>query len=69
LLQTFPFFGVVPELVTEEGKLIEGAGEGYLVSALRLKNSSSFSLKKLHEVCLERTGGHGILLSFIIVHM
>ncbi|KAK2185502.1 hypothetical protein NP493_232g00016 [Ridgeia piscesae] len=28
---TFPFFGVVPELVTEEGKLIEGAGEGYLV--------------------------------------
>ena len=30
--QTFPFFGVVPELLTEEGKVIEGEGEGYLVS-------------------------------------
>jgi acetyl-CoA synthetase len=28
---TFPFFGVVPELLTEDGKLIEGEGEGYLV--------------------------------------
>jgi acetyl-CoA synthetase len=28
---TFPFFGVVPALLTEEGKLIEGPGEGYLV--------------------------------------
>ena len=34
ILQTFPFFGVVAELVTEEGKLIEGAGEGYLVGAV-----------------------------------
>ena len=29
--QTFPFFGVVAELLTEEGKIIEGEGEGYLV--------------------------------------
>ncbi len=29
--QTFPFFGVVPELLTEDGKVIEGEGEGYLV--------------------------------------
>ncbi|XP_013408207.1 acetyl-coenzyme A synthetase, cytoplasmic [Lingula anatina] len=28
---TFPFFGVVPELLTEEGAVIEGEGEGYLV--------------------------------------
>ena len=69
LLQTFPFFGVVPELVTEEGKLIEGPGEGYLVSALRLQHSSSFSLKNLHEVGLERIGGHWNLLSFIILHL
>lgn len=34
VLQTFPFFGVVAELVTEEGKLIEGTGEGYLVGAV-----------------------------------
>ena len=30
--QTFPFFGVVPELLTEEGQVIKGKGEGYLVS-------------------------------------
>ncbi|XP_018917806.2 acetyl-coenzyme A synthetase isoform X1 [Bemisia tabaci] len=28
---TFPFFGVIPELLSEEGELIEGEGEGYLV--------------------------------------
>lgn len=28
---TFPFFGVLPELLDEEGKVIEGPGEGYLV--------------------------------------
>lgn len=27
---TFPFYGVVPTLLTEEGKVIEGPGEGYL---------------------------------------
>jgi len=27
----FPFFGVVPEILDEEGKLIEGEGEGYIV--------------------------------------
>jgi acetyl-CoA synthetase len=26
-----PFFGVVPEILTEDGKVIEGEGEGYLV--------------------------------------
>ena len=30
--QTFPFFGVVPKLINEEGKIVEGKGEGYLVS-------------------------------------
>ena len=29
--QTFPFFGIVPTLLTEDGKVIEGEGEGYLV--------------------------------------
>jgi acetyl-CoA synthetase len=28
---TFPFFGIVPELLDEEGHVIEGEGEGYLV--------------------------------------
>jgi acetyl-CoA synthetase len=28
---TFPFFGVVPELLSEDGRVIEGEGEGYLV--------------------------------------
>ncbi|XP_034938784.1 acetyl-coenzyme A synthetase [Chelonus insularis] len=28
---SFPFFGVRPELLDEDGKLIEGEGEGYLV--------------------------------------
>ncbi|XP_042897518.1 acetyl-coenzyme A synthetase, cytoplasmic [Parasteatoda tepidariorum] len=28
---TFPFFGVMPKLLTEEGKEINGEGEGYLV--------------------------------------
>ncbi|ELU18819.1 hypothetical protein CAPTEDRAFT_133043 [Capitella teleta] len=28
---TFPFFGISPFLLTEEGKVIEGEGEGYLV--------------------------------------
>lgn len=28
---TFPFYGVVPVLMSEEGKVIEGEGEGYLV--------------------------------------
>ncbi|KAK0181023.1 hypothetical protein PV327_003345 [Microctonus hyperodae] len=28
---TFPFFGVLPELLDEDGKIIEGEGEGYLV--------------------------------------
>jgi len=27
----FPFFGVVPEILDEEGKVIEGEGEGYIV--------------------------------------
>lgn len=31
LFQTFPFFGVVAKLLTEEGKEIKGPGEGYLV--------------------------------------
>jgi acyl-coenzyme A synthetase/AMP-(fatty) acid ligase len=30
-LQTFPFFGVLPVLLDESGKEIEGPGEGYLV--------------------------------------
>ncbi len=29
--QTFPFFGIVPTLMSEEGNIIEGEGEGYLV--------------------------------------
>lgn len=29
--QTFPFFGVQPELLDEDGHVIEGEGEGYLV--------------------------------------
>ncbi|XP_003695296.1 acetyl-coenzyme A synthetase [Apis florea] len=28
---TFPFFGVLPEILDEDGQLIEGEGEGYLV--------------------------------------
>lgn len=28
---TFPFFGVLPELLDEDGTIIEGEGEGYLV--------------------------------------
>ncbi|CAK9803489.1 Acetyl-coenzyme A synthetase [Anthophora plagiata] len=28
---TFPFFGVLPEIVDEDGRLVEGEGEGYLV--------------------------------------
>ncbi|XP_063986984.1 acetyl-coenzyme A synthetase [Diachasmimorpha longicaudata] len=28
---TFPFFGVLPELLDEDGRVIEGEGEGYLV--------------------------------------
>lgn len=28
---TFPFFGVLPELLDEDGHIIEGEGEGYLV--------------------------------------
>ncbi|XP_053994932.1 acetyl-coenzyme A synthetase [Hylaeus volcanicus] len=28
---TFPFFGVLPELLDEDGRLIEGEGEGFLV--------------------------------------
>jgi acyl-coenzyme A synthetase/AMP-(fatty) acid ligase len=31
LFQTFPFFGVLPVLLDENGKEIHGAGEGYLV--------------------------------------
>lgn len=31
LLQSFPFFGVVPALLDESGKEIKGSGEGYLV--------------------------------------
>jgi len=27
----FPFFGVVPEILDEEGKVVEGEGEGYIV--------------------------------------
>ena len=34
-MQTFPFFGIVPVLLSDEGKEIEGAGEGYLVSIKR----------------------------------
>uniref|UniRef100_A0A0C9RPJ1 AcCoAS_0 protein n=1 Tax=Fopius arisanus TaxID=64838 RepID=A0A0C9RPJ1_9HYME len=30
-VQTFPFFGVLPELLDEDGRVIEGEGEGYLV--------------------------------------
>ncbi|XP_029169750.1 acetyl-coenzyme A synthetase [Nylanderia fulva] len=28
---TFPFFGVLPELLDEDGQIVEGEGEGYLV--------------------------------------
>ncbi|XP_076758888.1 acetyl coenzyme A synthase [Xylocopa sonorina] len=28
---TFPFFGVLPEILDEDGRLVEGEGEGYLV--------------------------------------
>ncbi|XP_053393969.1 acetyl-coenzyme A synthetase, cytoplasmic-like [Mercenaria mercenaria] len=28
---TFPFFGVVPEILSEDGKTVEGEGEGYIV--------------------------------------
>jgi hypothetical protein len=31
VFKTLPFFGVVPEIVTEDGKIVEGEGEGYLV--------------------------------------
>jgi len=31
-VQTLPFFGVVPEILTEDGKVVEGEGEGYLVN-------------------------------------
>lgn len=31
--QGFPFFGVEPIIIDEEGKVVEGAGEGYLVFA------------------------------------
>jgi hypothetical protein len=31
LFQTFPFFGVLPVLLDENGKEIHGPGEGYLV--------------------------------------
>lgn len=31
IFQSFPFFGVLPELLDEDGKIIEGEGEGYLV--------------------------------------
>lgn len=31
VLQTFPFFGVKPSLLDENGVVIEGPGEGYLV--------------------------------------
>jgi len=30
-MQTFPFFGVLPELLDEDGHIVEGEGEGYLV--------------------------------------
>ncbi|KAL4703421.1 hypothetical protein ACJJTC_008140 [Scirpophaga incertulas] len=30
----YPFFGVKPELLTEEGEVIEGPGEGYLVFSM-----------------------------------
>ena len=32
LLQTFPFFGIVAEILSEDGTLVEGEGEGYLVN-------------------------------------
>ena len=33
-LQSLPFFGVVPAILDEQGREIEGPGEGYLVSKL-----------------------------------
>ena len=30
-LQTLPFFGIVPTIMSEEGKILEGEAEGYLV--------------------------------------
>lgn len=32
LFQTFPFFGVVPVVLNEEGKEVEDDSEGYIVS-------------------------------------
>lgn len=31
VLQTFPFFGVVPAILNESGEELEGPSEGYLV--------------------------------------
>ena len=35
--QTFPFFGVVPLVLNEEGKEVEGETEGYIVRNFYLK--------------------------------
>lgn len=31
--QTFPFFGVEPAILSEDGEELEGEAEGYLVSS------------------------------------
>jgi len=36
-LQTFPFFGIVAEILSEDGSIVEGEGEGYLVNNRLLK--------------------------------
>ena len=36
--QTFPFFGVVPLVLNEEGKEVEGETEGYIVRIFYLMN-------------------------------
>lgn len=32
IFQTFPFFGVEPAILNEQGEEVEGEAEGYLVS-------------------------------------
>ena len=49
LFQTFPFFGVVPVVLNEEGKEVEGEAEGYIVSFIYiitgLDKQKNFSIK------------------------
>ncbi len=41
VLQTFPFFGVVPAILNESGEELEGPSEGYLVSTVIVNMSGN----------------------------